>query len=78
MIIAAKATTVAICAIKVRILVRCEGARLGDKPWPNYARDEGWPLEVALQEEISNHRQRLGSKAGAPRVCDQHNSLNGK
>jgi hypothetical protein len=47
----------------IRIMVRCEGARLGDKPWPNYAREEGWPLEVALQEEISNHRQRLGSKA---------------
>lgn len=47
----------------MRILVRCEGARLGSKPWPNYARDEGRPLEIALQEEISNHRQRLRSKA---------------
>lgn len=45
----------------MRILVRCEGARLGSKLWPNYARDEGRLLEIALQEEISNHRQRLGS-----------------
>lgn len=47
----------------IRILVRCEGARFGSKPWPNYARDEGRPLEIALQEEISNHRQWLGRKA---------------
>ena len=26
-------------------------------------RDEGRPLEIALQEEVSNHRQRLGTKA---------------
>ena len=44
-------------------MVRCEGTRPGSRPWPNYVRDEGRPLEIALQEEISNPRQRLRAKA---------------
>ncbi|AEW07026.1 hypothetical protein Sulac_3602 (plasmid) [Sulfobacillus acidophilus DSM 10332] len=34
-------------------------------------RDEGRPLETALQEEVSNHRQRLGSKAPVVSVTEK-------
>ncbi len=44
-------------------MVCCEGARRGNRPWPNYARDEGRLLDIALQGKISNHRQRLGSQS---------------
>jgi len=40
-------------------------------PQQSCVRDEGGPLAIGLQEQVANHRKRLGSKAPVVSVTEK-------
>ena len=52
------------CTVAMGLRRVCHEGRRPDMGWlPCFTKDEGRPLGTALQEEVSNHRKRLGAKA---------------